>query len=219
MRYIIYLILYLNIYTSLFSELKAQGLHLSVSAEIPINSDLQDSLNVVGKYKNYLSLKRAADSLPSRLQRIGFLECELLSIERKNDSSFAAEYFFGKRYRYVKVFYSEKDFSRTELLPVSSEITDTYFILAFETLEASLQKLNRNKTENGNVFAKLSLKNIEREADHLSATLNLNNSSRRTIDSITIKGYEKFPRSYLRYYAGIKRGRLSARRKLTLKMM
>ena len=174
--------------------MKAQGLNLSVEAEILINSGLKDSLNVVGEYKNYQLLKRAADSLPSKLQRMGFIESELLKIERENDSSFVAHYFFGKRYQYIKVYYSEDIFSKTELSQVSSEITDNYFILSFETLEASLQKLNQYKTKNGNAFAKLRLQNIVREDKSLSVTLFLDKGPTRIIDSIAIKGYEKFPK-------------------------
>ena len=194
--------------------MKAQELNLFVEAETLVNSGLQDSLKVEGKYKNYQLLKRAADSLPLQLQRMGFIESDLLKIERKNDSTFVAHYFFGKRYRYIKVYYFEEIFSKTELSRVSSEITDTYFILPFKTLEASLQKLNQYKTQNGNVFAKLRLKDFVQENNFLSASLILDMGPTRTIDSVAIKGYEKFPKSYLRYFAGIKKGKSFSEKKI-----
>ena len=43
---------------------------------------------------------------------------------------------------------------------------------------------------------------------------NNGDSTFRTLDSIVIKGYDKFPRSYVKYYAGIKKGKTFNRKKL-----
>ncbi len=48
----------------------------------------------------------------------------------------------------------------------------------------------------------------------LSANLNLSGGPVRTIDNIVVKGYEKFPRSYLKYYAGIKKGKIFNQKKV-----
>ncbi len=42
----------------------------------------------------------------------------------------------------------------------------------------------------------------------------VNNGNIRTVDSIAIKGYEKFPRSFLKYYAGVKKGKIFNQKKL-----
>lgn len=198
--------------------MEAQNLHLSIEAEKPISDGLLDSLNTQFGFKDYLSLKREVDTFHFKLEQIGYIENELQSLQKKNDSSYVAIFFFGKKYNSIKVFYSKKDFDKKELLQITSEITDDYFILHFEEIESSLQKLNTLKTDKGNVFAKLRLENIKKENNtSLSAHLILEGGSKRTLDAIVIKGYEKFPKSFLKYYAGIKTGIIFNQKKIVTK--
>lgn len=198
--------------------MEAQNLHLSIEAEKPISGGLLDSLNTQFSFKNYLSLKREVDTFHFKLEQIGYIENELQSLQKKNDSSYVAIFFFGKKYNSIKVFYSKKDFDKKELLQITSEITDDYFILPFEEIESSLQKLNTLKTDKGNVFAKLRLEKIKKENNtSLSAHLILEGGPKRTIDGIVIKGYEKFPKSFLKYYAGIKTGIIFNQKKIVTK--
>ena len=198
--------------------MEAQNLHLSIEAEKPISDGLLDSLNTQFGFKDYLSLKREVDTFHFKLEQIGYIENELQSLQKKNDSSYVAIFFFGKKYNSIKVFYSKKDFDKKELLQITSEITDDYFILPFEEIESSLQKLNTLKTDKGNVFAKLRLENIKKENNtSLSAHLILEGGPKRTIDGIVIKGYEKFPKSFLKYYAGIKTGIIFNQKKIVTK--
>ena len=215
MKQICYLFLYLNIYTCLFFEISAQEIQLSITAEKPLSEGLLDSIQFQNKFDDYLSLNREANEISDRFHRLGYTESELQLLKKNNDSSYTAQYLLGKRFSEIKIYYSQENFSQKELASVSAFITDTYFILPFETIESSLQKLNSSKTENGNAFASLRLSNISVEEDHtLSAFLILDLGSKRTIDSIAIKGYEKFPISYLKYFAGIKKGKIFSQKKL-----
>lgn len=146
---------------------------------------------------------------------MGYIESELLQLQKENDSSYVADFLLGKKYNEIKVYYSETNFTKKELQRVSSEITNDYFILPFETIPISLRKLTALKTQNGNAFARIRLTDIEKdEKEALTATLFLDSGSQRTIDSIVVKGYEKFPRSFLKYYAGVKKGKLFNQKKL-----
>ncbi len=197
--------------------MKAQVLNLSFEAERPVSKALKDSLNFKTNFNNYLLLKQTADSIPTKLQHLGFIESELINIEKKNDSSFTAQYFLGRKYKYIKIYYSETSFSKKELAQISSEITDDYFILPFNTFEASLQKINSLKTNNGNVFAKVRLEEISPEDSFLTGTITLENGPTRRIDSIAIRGYEKFPKSFLRHYAGLKKGKVFNEKEINAK--
>src|SRR5690606_22800004 len=69
--------------------------------------------------------------------------------------------------------------------------------------------------QRGNAFARLKLTEFEKtQNETLSATLFVDNGSIRTVDSIAVKGYEKFPRSFLKYYAGIKAGKVFNQKEL-----
>ena len=188
--------------------MRAQVLNLSIETDKSTHTTLIDSLNVKTSYENYLSLKQAAKGITEKLQELGFIESELIAIKKKNDSSFIAKYFFGKKYKYIKVFYDPSLFSKKELAQISSEISENYFVLPFDTFEASLQKLNGLKTNNGKSFAKIKIAGLFPEENFLSGTIILENGATRTVDSIVIKGYEKFPKSFITHHAGLKKGTL-----------
>ena len=208
MRPFLFFLTYLYIYTFISSELNAQEVTLSFEAERPIGKTLEDSLQFKTNFKNYQSLSRFTDSISIKLQQIGFIESSLKKIEKKNDSTFLAKYFFGKQYKYIKVYYSTSDFNKSEITQISSVINANYFILPFATFETSIRKLNSLKTKNGNVFAKVKLEGILAQDNYLTGMLILENGITRTIDSIALKGYEKFPKSFIKHFAGLKKGTL-----------
>tara|TARA_R100000935_G_scaffold26034_1_gene45935 strand:- start:51 stop:1745 length:1695 start_codon:yes stop_codon:yes gene_type:complete len=214
LKQVFYIFLYLNIYTLLYQGVLAQQLHLKIEAEKTISETLKDSLLPQQNFKDYLSLKSEADSLVHKLYRLGFINAQQKSLEKKNDTSYVAHYFFGPKYKQVKVFYADSSFSKKQLRQISEEVEDDYFILNFETTERSLQKLNNLQTETGNTFARLKLTNIETKANTVIAKLGTQGKSFRTLDSIVVKGYDKFPRSFLKYYAGVRTGKTFNRKKL-----
>mgnify|MGYP002026626182 FL=1 len=187
---------------------------MEISAEQPISEELKDSLSTTQTFKDYNSLKNEVDTIQQRLERLGYIENRLEKLTKQNDSTYLADYFFGKKYLYIKVYYDNTYFTEKEIQKIATESTDTYFILPFETVEASLQKLNILKTEEGNAFATLSLTNLKPEENHLSATLKFDSGKKRTLDSLVVKGYEKFPQSFLKHYAGVKTDKTFSKEKL-----
>ncbi len=215
MKKFLYIFLYLNIYTCFFFGIKAQELTLSIKAEKPISQGVKDSLGMKIVFDDLITLKNETDTIHLKLQRMGFIESELLQLNKENDSSYIANFFLGKKYNEIKIFYSQFDFGKKELQGISSEITEEYFILPIETIPISLKKLTTLRNQKGNAFARLRLTEIEKdETNNLSATLFVENGNIRTIDSIAIKGYDKFPRSFMKYYAGVKKGKIFNQKKL-----
>ena len=196
------------------SEGRAQQISLSVTAERNISEELIRDLEIPPSFQNYLELKAAVDVLPSALQELGYIESKLQRLRKVNDTSYHASFYFGKKYLYIKVYYSDSEFSKKELQNIASEITDSYFILPFETAEASLQKLNELKTAKGDAFAKTQLQDITIEDDEVAATLGLETGETKTVDAIVVKGYEKFPKSFLKHYAGVKLGKPFSKQKI-----
>ncbi len=166
-------------------------------------------------FTDLTSLKKETDTVYMKFQRMGFIESELLAIKKENDSSYAARFFLGRKQNYIKVYYSQADFSKKDLQRIASEITDDYFILRFETIPASLKKLTAIRNRKGNAFARLKLTNFEKNSDdNLSASLKVKNRDTRTIDSIIVKGYEKFPQAFIKHYAGVRTKKVFNKEKL-----
>ena len=207
MKQIFRIFIYLNIYTAFFSVFTAQTLRLTTKSNHSTSQHLIDSINHVKKFKDFKSLQNETRHILQILQKIGCLESELESVEKQNDSVYTANYHVGPKYTHIKIFYSNEDFIKKELLRYSNEISESYFILPFKDLEYTLNNLNKEKTKNGNTFARVNLKNIKPfDSKTLTANINVSNGSKRTIDQILIKGYNQFPESFIKYHAGIKKG-------------
>lgn len=208
MKQFIYIFLYLNIYTTFFFTLNSQNFQLQITGEDLNPKEIIDSLGLEVKFKNYISLKVAAEEFQNKLQQIGYLESELKTIDKKNDSIFTATYYFGNKYSEIKIYYSNIDFTKKEITSITNQYKVNYFILPINKIESSLKKLSNLKTKGGNSFARIHLEDFNSTKQGvLTARLILLNSKKRTIDDFIIKGYEKFSISHLKYYAGIKKGK------------
>ncbi|HLW33204.1 MAG TPA: BamA/TamA family outer membrane protein [Aequorivita sp.] len=215
MKHALLLFLLLNIYSCFCLGIQAQELTLSLTAEKIISKGLKDSLQTPKTFADINSLQNAVDTVALKLLRMGYIESELLQLNKENDSSFTANFLLGEKFTKLKVFYSNQDFTHKELQQISPEITENYFILPFESVPMSLQKLTSSQTQKGMAFARMRLTEFEKATDgSLTASLRLESGSQRTVDSIAIKGYEQFPRSFLKYYAGIKKGKTFNQKKL-----
>jgi outer membrane translocation and assembly module TamA len=193
----------------------AQELFLEVNAETSFPKELRDSLEIVPKHPNLNSLQKEADTLQYKLQRYGYLEATLQQIDRKNDSVFEASYILGTRYRYLKVLYNPELFSKKELSRISDKLETDHFILTFPNVENALTLLNEIKTGDGKAFARIRLSDFRKGEDNIMvANLLLDEGAARRIDSIAVKGYPKFPKSFLKHYAGIKTRRAFDRNKI-----
>lgn len=210
-----YTALLLYIYISIFSGIYAQEISLSIKAEKPISQTLKDSLQIPPSFQDLSSLEKKTDTIYRTFLRMGYIENELLDLRKENDSLYTAEFFLGKRYKEIKIFYSQADFDINETRRVSTKATESYFTIPLEAIPNTMEKLTAFRNQKGNAFARLKLTEIEKDSiNELSATLFLEKGNARTIDSIVIRGYENFPRSYLKYYAGVRKGQIFDQKKL-----
>ncbi len=71
-----------------------------------------------------------------------------------------------------------------------------------------LKKLNQYASQNGFPFNSAKFVNIKTfELNNLQAEIQINYEKQREIDKIVIKGYEKFPKSYLKHLTKYKVGK------------
>ncbi len=197
--------LLLIIYILFSSKLYAQNLSLKVTGNDAAETTVIDSLNYLKRHKDYASITSVIDSIQKTLYRIGYIENKLKGILKKNDSLFTAKFHLKKKYNTIYIYYNNSIADRSIIKLVSNDVFDNYFILPFNTIENSLNFINSKTSETGVPFSKLKLSNIQIDHDHLKADLTMDSQNqKRSIDHIIIKGYEKFPQSYLNHYLKIK---------------
>lgn len=158
-------------------------------------------------HPNYISLRNEADSVITKFQRFGYIQSKLLRLVKENDSTYIASYYLGSRVNSIKIFFDTNLLTKKEILSITDEVFEDHFLLQFINTTSSLNILNSIRIDKGNPFSKLWLSDFEMgDGNVISAKLNIADGGPRRLDSIVVKGYEKFPRSFLTHYAGIKLG-------------
>ena len=186
-----------------FSSLWAQSLHLKA---VGANKDETSHLNALAytrTFSDFISLELEVDSITNTLTHLGYLESRLIHLNKVNDSSFVAEYILGERHAKARIHF-DGNFNVKILPLVSNTITEHYFEVDLQNLETSLQTLNAEMANAGDPFSTLQLTNIKKEAGVLNADLNIVEQRQRTIDTVIVKGYDKFPKSFVKRYLKIK---------------
>ena len=85
---------------------------------------------------------------------------------------------------------------------------DNFFELDISQLESALNELNSKIAEEGDPFSTLQLVNISKlNPDLISADLKIINNQKRRIDKIIVKGYENFPKSYIKRFLKLRTGK------------
>lgn len=198
--------LLLIIYILFSSELFCQNWHLKINGHTKNESRVIDSLNYSKTHKDYASIKHEVAAVQKRLFKFGYIENELKEIIKINDSSFKTQIHLKKKFNTIYIYYDKAEIKRSLLETISKNISDDYFELEFSKTENALNFINSKISEEGFPFLKLRLANIKvRDTSNLSANLIIESETKkRIISDIIIKGYEKFPRTYLKHYLKIK---------------
>jgi hypothetical protein len=213
LKHLFFIFLYLNIYTALYNDINAQYISLTLEAEKEITSELLEKTTPTASFSTFAALKTETSRLLKAFQANGYIDSRLISIaeiptqqDTEEELIYKATYFLGPKFSNITIYYNQENFSSKELNRFISEIESDRFIISISEVENTLKKVNELQTESGDAFAKTYLSEFKKEGTELSARLVSETTQTRTIDSIVIKGYEKFPTSYIRYIAGIKKG-------------
>ena len=166
-----------------------------------------DSLTYTDQFPDYLSLKSEVDRMQESFLKIGYIESVLQHIEKTSDTAFVANFDLKQKYYDLYIYYKKNSIPLSILSQVSTDINDDYFVIPISQSEQALSFINTKIAEGGLPFTNFKLNTIsKKDTYNLKAELTINISSRRQIDNIIIKGYEKFPKSFIKHYLKIETG-------------
>ncbi|MFC0604708.1 POTRA domain-containing protein [Winogradskyella pulchriflava] len=202
-RCFIFIVLAL-IYTN---QTSAQILNLEVIGENENKTAAIDSVGYETTFDNYLNLETELNTLKAKLTRLGYIDTTLDSITKHNDTLFRAQLFLGTKINRIQINY-DSNFN-TELLNfINHTKGNDFFELDISQLEASLNELNSKIAEQGDPFSTLQLINLTKlNSNLILADLKIVTNQKRQIDKIIVKGYEKFPQSYIKRFLKLKPGK------------
>ena len=188
------------------SQLQGQSLGLKIEAENDIKTSVIDSIGFKKTFQNYKSLQSELDTLTYKLTRLGYIDATIDSVSKLNDTLFKAHYLIGSKINKIRIHYNSS-FNTSLLDFIDVELGDNYFEVEIIQLGKSLDQINSRIAEQGDPFSTLQLINLSKvKSDLIRADLNIVSNQKRRIDKIIVKGYEKFPKSYIQRFLKLKTG-------------
>ncbi|TYA53275.1 POTRA domain-containing protein [Formosa maritima] len=199
----------LLIVNCLFSiDASSQTLHLNIKGKDSSENRVIDSIKYLKEHKDYNSVINEVTNFKKTLNNIGYIESNISPIKKLNDSSLILNIGLNRKFDLINIYYNDSLIPKKIIQFVTNKITDTYFTIPIQGTEKALNTLNLKLSELGDPFSTLKLSDISIKNDNkINATLIVSDKLLiRHINKIIIKGYEKFPKSYLKYYIKIKEG-------------
>lgn len=197
------LILLLCLYSSAIS---AQNLYLEVLGANDKETSTINEYNYNKTHNDYNSILNETDSLQHKLVRSGYIESEYSSVKKINDSLFQAAFNLKNKYETIEIDYDETEIDKGIINQVSETSNKNNFSTPLTNVEKILKHINLEIANKGFPFTKIKLSTIKiKDKQTLTAKLIVvKEDKKRRLDNIIIKGYEKFPKSFLNRFLKIK---------------
>jgi len=217
----IFFFIYLYICTTFSGQVSAQNLYLNLIGKDSLETRLINNTIEGEIFNDFKAIKTALDSLENHLEKKGYIALEREVFQKISDSVFFARYNLNTLYSQIKINQTARllDFGITsrELQSISLIKEVNHIVIPFENVEWVLRFLNKSLSERGDPFAVVKLENIipsNKAISTLEADLVIELKSIRKVTAVRVVGYEKFPRAFLKYTAGIKKGMLFQKDKI-----
>ena len=195
------------LFVLIFSISFSQNLKLEIYSNIGQENDIISDINYNQTFDTFEELKNEIDNTLKNLQKTGFLNASINQIQQIKNNEYLAEITLKNKIKYIYVLgvdsISLKGYENYKIIDGKKTVK-----LPIENIQDFFKKLNQYASQNGFPFNSAKFVNIKAfELNNLQAEIQINYEKQREIDKIVIKGYEKFPKSYLKHLTKYKVGK------------
>jgi hypothetical protein len=185
----------------LSNNASGQKLYLKMIGVSEKENTLIDSIGYNRLHNTVKSIFEEGNLLTAKLTQIGYIENQILENKRPNDSLFQFQFNIGKKIDFIHIYIGAN--SALQRLPAFNSKRDTITI-PFAGTSTFLNENLKHLERDGYALAKLQLINFTKINRSLFAELIIDTGKKRHLNSIIIKGYDKFSeghkRNILRFY-------------------
>lgn len=194
------------LFTVLSSTLVAQNLNLTVKGASDVETQTIDSLDYKKKHDDYASVTLETNLIQKKLIKLGYIESRRSAVDKINDSTIAFNFELNTKYETLHIYYNTTLVSKKIINLITTKSFDDYFSVPFAEVERVLNFINTQIANEGYPFSKIRLSEIEpKDNKTLTAKLIIaEKQDKRYLNKIVIKGYNTFPKSFLKRYLKIK---------------
>lgn len=212
---IIFLLFNISTCTHFFGFSQESTLTLIIKGSNQLETAIIDSISYNQTFTDLNSLKAVATATASTLIDKGYIDARLASLEKKDSTAYLGTINTGAHYRYINIHLPQNSDLQDFVQQAGIDVKENNIKVETAFAKALLEKLTNIAANNGNPFASFQLTNISKtQKKTLEANLLFETEGKRVINSTVIKGYKKFPLSFLKRYAGITNGESFNKEKL-----
>jgi len=182
-----------------YTETFAQAFSLKLTSLNKTEVKILNKINYQIKNKDTILLNLEINRISEYLKNLGYFTNSIDSVKNK-DKEYVAYFNLGNKIDNAIIRTSRE----TEIYLEKFNTTESTFTIPIEKLQTTLLGISTNLDSEGKSFSKVKLKNITIKNKTLFADLTITPSKKRTINKVIIKGYDNFPKSYLKNYFNIK---------------
>ena len=184
----------------------SQRLSLEVYSNVIEENKLLSTMDYNKNFNSNKELIEEVEKIVENLQKIGFIKASIESIKEIRDNKYSAELSIKRKYRNIYVLgldsMSLEGYKNYVIIDKKN-----YLKIPIINIQDFFEKLNQFVSVKGFPFNSAKFRNIESfDKDNLKAIIEINYEKERKIDKVVIKGYEKFPKSYLKHLSKYKIG-------------
>ena len=195
----------MNIYSKLlfiifFTVFHNYAIAKTLSFEKKIdNIDNHRVLLYIDSNKNDINLKDLSKKIDS-LKKQGYFKLEVLEKVKKDSLNYEVKIDLNQKFEYIYV-YSENRMINFKGKNAKIIEGKKHYSIKINELESFLTKSSKDIANKGYPFNKIYLNNIKDfDSTNLYANINIELSDKRKSDKIIIKGYENFPKAFLKHF-------------------
>ncbi len=215
MKHTLFFFLFIHLITSNFNNAIAQELHLSLKGADSKQDSILKTFKIDDTYKNATALKSALKDLSESIKQEGYLDLRINNFSNR-DTIYIVNINLGPHYREIRIHF-ENPVIESYLKKLNIDVKQNYFITETRNTSQLLGKLTNLEADNGYPLSEFKLNDISKKGYIVLAHLILNRENKRILDNITIKGYEKFPLSFIKHYARLKEGQIFDKKQIVEK--
>ena len=182
----------------------AQELQLKLISNDSIETNIINSIGYPKTFIDFDELQTEVTLFKDQLFQRGYIEVQILDIIQ-TPPLVTVKLALGSKYDFIHLYASKSIFDLLELDGIKTNDSRPYYAVEIAALEPLLNSLTELLTTKSYPFASISLKKIAAiDQSTLRADLVVEIKKSRQLQSVELKGYEKFPRSFIKHYLGIK---------------
>ena len=200
-----YLLLILNLFG--FQSMLSQNLELKIEGVSLAQTRIIDSIGYKKQFKDLRSLTQQISDLLYELQLNGYIENELISLAENDTILRIATLDLKTKFHTIYIYYPNDPDLKSIVSTILEANNNDHFSVSIGEVQRVLSQINELFISQGNPFSSVRLDEIKkRDSTSIEANLIISPNEKRTINNIIVKGYENFPKAYLKHFAKIKNG-------------